>query len=194
MIAVPPAIKYRISRDRRIQQCFVRECLHISVLPTVRGVLVEDLNAGDDLFACLRVIHKGKTVIGVSDRDIIRDHRANQIIGDSAYQVEDGAGKIGMDPVPLISAVKTFVSAYRFIQSQSTFILFSVFVRFPRRGKLCFHNAPFYVRNLQIQQADKCVCGILPCRSAQAARVGIVLPQRAAHTVRATNAHSQTKG
>jgi hypothetical protein len=132
LVGVPPAIKHTVSRNSGIQEGFVRERSHLVVLPSPSGISVEDADAAREDITSLGRIGKGKRFIGIRNRNVSADNRCHLMVGDASNKVKNRAWKVSARRVPMVSAVKTLVSSYRFIKTNLLLVGFACLISIPR--------------------------------------------------------------
>ena len=143
LFGIPVAVKYAVARDGGIEECALGQRRHLRASPAIGGVAVEDLKAGRDAVA-QGGGEEGELVVHVADREITRNDRGDEIVGDPADQIEYGARKLALGATPLVTAIKALVSPDGLVKTDTAVVFLAVFVELPRRGLIMvFHKIPF---------------------------------------------------
>ncbi len=61
------------------------------------------------------------------------------MVGDPSNKVKNGARKVGIRAVPMVSAVKALIASYRFIKTDALLVGFACFISLPR-SFVCLRN------------------------------------------------------
>ena len=109
------------------------------MLPTPSGVAIEYVNAVGYGISCIHGGDKGEGFIGVGDGNVSADNGCDLVVGNPSDKVENGAWEVGVYAIPMVSAIKSLVTSYRFIKTNALLVGFAGLIGTPRKF-MCLRN------------------------------------------------------
>jgi hypothetical protein len=147
LFGIPPAVEHAIAGYRSIKESFVREILHLPVLPTPSGVAIEYVNAVRCGIFCILGCDKGEGFIGVGDGNVSADNGCDLVVGNPSNKVKNGAWEVGIYAIPMVSAIKSFVTSYRFIKTNALLVGLACLIGTPRKFMCLRNNDSSFLKN-----------------------------------------------
>ena len=71
------------------------------------------------------------------------------MVGDPSNKIKNGAWEVGVNAVPMISAVKSLVASYRFIKAEALLVCLACLVSSPRRFIYLRNNDSSFQKKFQ---------------------------------------------
>ena len=109
------------------------------MLPSPSGVASQNVDAARKNAARFGRSGKGKCLVGVRNRNISTDNGCDLVVGNPSNKVKNGAWEVGIYAIPMVSAIKSFVTSYRFIKTNALLVGLACLIGTPRKF-MCLRN------------------------------------------------------